>query len=373
VISNKHNEFGTSCSDRTRRGTRALRAALFCIVCAVVCWQSAGRADGVAVYLKDGTSYHDVEIVKRSPYSLTVRTHEGHIKFFKLPDVAEVATTSGARRPAPTESSTLGTGSHGLYAFKDANGKISLTDKPERYDADIYEPIRVPLDKVEFYRSRQRPNVVVHRESLRSGRAGGSGLDDIQEIIDFHASRNGLSQALVKAVIKAESDGDPNAKSRCGACGLMQLMPPTAAEMGVYDIFDPDQNIAGGTEYLAKMIELFNGDKKLALAAYNAGPGAVKKYRGVPPYSETRRYINRVLQFESDYSSGAPIRLASATSRPDPDYLPEISDPDKYFTITLKNGYKIRGSFYVETPDGINLWTQRKWEFVRKERIKDTT
>jgi len=135
-------------------------------------------------------------------------------------------------------------------------------------------------------------------------------LDDLRDVIDFHAKRRGLSEALVRAVIRAESGGNPLAKSRSGACGLMQLMPTTAAEMGIYNLFDPDQNIAGGTRYLAKMLELFDGNKELALAAYNAGPRTVRRYRGVPPYRETRVYIQRVLRFEKDYASGRPVRLS---------------------------------------------------------------
>ena len=135
-------------------------------------------------------------------------------------------------------------------------------------------------------------------------------VDDIREVIDFHAKRRGLSEALVKAVIHAESGGNTLAKSRSGACGLMQLMPSTAAEMGIYNLLDPDQNIAGGTRYLAKMFEMFDGNKELALAAYNAGPRAVRRYRGVPPYRETRVYIKRVLRFEKDYASGRDIRLS---------------------------------------------------------------
>jgi len=135
-------------------------------------------------------------------------------------------------------------------------------------------------------------------------------FDDIGKLVDFHAKRRGLSEALVKAVIHVESSGNPLARSRSGACGLMQLMPSTAAEMGVTNMFDPDENIAGGTGYLAKMFERFNGDKKLALAAYNAGPNAVRKYRGVPPYPETRKYVERVLRFEKQYASGRPVRLS---------------------------------------------------------------
>jgi soluble lytic murein transglycosylase len=116
------------------------------------------------------------------------------------------------------------------------------------------------------------------------------------------ASReHGVSPALVKAVIAAESGFDPEAVSRKGAQGLMQLMPYTAERMGVDDALDPWQNIDGGTRYLSQMIERFPGELNLALAAYNAGPEAVKKHRGVPPYKETRTYVKRVLHYYEKY------------------------------------------------------------------------
>jgi soluble lytic murein transglycosylase-like protein len=105
-----------------------------------------------------------------------------------------------------------------------------------------------------------------------------------------------LPVAFVRAVVKVESDFNPQVVSHAGAMGLMQLMPRTAASMGVSDPFDPRQNIYGGTRYLRILANKFNGDLVLTIAAYNAGEGAVMRYKGVPPYAETRRYVHRVLQ-----------------------------------------------------------------------------
>jgi soluble lytic murein transglycosylase-like protein len=109
------------------------------------------------------------------------------------------------------------------------------------------------------------------------------------------AERAGIDPALVAAVAQTESGGDPNARSAAGAQGVMQLMPETARSLGVADPYDPAQNVRAGAHYLRTLIDRF-GDLKSAIAAYNAGPGAVAHYGGVPPYRETQRYVERVME-----------------------------------------------------------------------------
>tara|TARA_R110002050_G_scaffold1244_2_gene8523 strand:- start:50547 stop:51230 length:684 start_codon:yes stop_codon:yes gene_type:complete len=117
---------------------------------------------------------------------------------------------------------------------------------------------------------------------------------DYADLIKLTANKHAVDPALVRALIHAESHFNPNAKSRVGAQGLMQLMPATASELGVENAFNVQQNIQGGTKYLAQLLATFNGDITLATAAYNAGPNAVLKYKGVPPYTETKVYVERV-------------------------------------------------------------------------------
>mgnify|MGYP006291823431 FL=1 len=122
--------------------------------------------------------------------------------------------------------------------------------------------------------------------------------DRYAPIIAAAATRHGVDPSLVHAVIRAESAYRPRAQSHAGACGLMQLMPATAKRFGVRDIWDPEQNIEGGVAYLRFLQDLFAGDIRLALAAYNAGEGAVAKYGNrIPPYRETRAYVRRVLEY----------------------------------------------------------------------------
>lgn len=121
-----------------------------------------------------------------------------------------------------------------------------------------------------------------------------SGVSQYEPIIDRYAAANGLPPSLVRAVIKTESDGNPRSVSRAGAMGLMQLMPDNVREAGIDDPFDPEQNIAAGSKQLAGLLDEFHGNLDLALAGYNAGPGNVMKYGGVPPFPETQDYIKKV-------------------------------------------------------------------------------
>jgi hypothetical protein len=186
-----------------------------------------------------------------------------------------------------------------LRAFVDEGGVLTLTNKLGKYRSDPsyteieieYEPI-VVAPKYKRYTTLQQYNQSV-----------------IESLVADYSRQYGLQESLVFAVIRVESNGDPNAVSHAGAAGLMQLMPGTAHEMGVTNIIDPKQNIAGGTQYLSKLIKLFDGDIRLALAGYNAGPENVKKYRGIPPFRETQNYVRDVLHWWRVYK-GSTARPA---------------------------------------------------------------
>ncbi|MDO8211415.1 lytic transglycosylase domain-containing protein [Conexibacter sp. CPCC 206217] len=130
------------------------------------------------------------------------------------------------------------------------------------------------------------------------------------------AQRHGLDPALLKGLIRAESDFDPGAGSSAGAAGLTQLMPGTASTLGVTDRLDPAQSIEGGAKYLRQQLDAFGGDVTKALAAYNAGPGAVQRYNGVPPYAETQAYVQKVQVYADEYRVAPAAALAPAATVP---------------------------------------------------------
>ena len=153
------------------------------------------------------------------------------------------------------------------------------------------------------YACAVRPGVDFHTVRLNT--------DAFRTEIGEAARAHSMDEALLRAVIHAESAFDPNARSHKGAQGLMQLMPATAERFGVGDPWQPEQNIRGGSAYLAWLLERYRGDVTLAAAAYNAGEGAVDRYRGVPPFEETQRYVERVNLLAERYSGA----LAAGGSR----------------------------------------------------------
>ncbi len=178
-----------------------------------------------------------------------------------------------------------------IYKFKDAVGVTHYTDRsPGRGRAYTIVAVFCPACD---------PRSTVNWNSTRLN------LTAYLSEIDAAALANGVDAALVRALIHAESAFNPRALSHKGAQGLMQLMPATAAMYGVTDSFDASQNIAAGVKHLAMLIKAFNGDIRLVAAAYNAGEGAVRKYGGVPPYAETRVYVERVGTLHQRYRTGA--------------------------------------------------------------------
>jgi soluble lytic murein transglycosylase-like protein len=166
-----------------------------------------------------------------------------------------------------------------IYAVRDENGVLTLSDKPLGAGATTYAVRGATTSTVRATRGVT--------DGVR-----GSQWDDV---IDHHANEHGIRADLVRAVIQVESAFNPRARSVKGAMGLMQLMPDTARELGVRDPYDPLQNIRGGVQYLRGLLDRFDGNEELALAAYNAGPGAVTKYGGtIPPYRETQDYVSRI-------------------------------------------------------------------------------
>jgi len=188
-----------------------------------------------------------------------------------------------------------------IYQYIGPNGTISLTNVPS--DARYR--------KIEVESARFR-STLSERE--------------LEPVIRRHSSRQQLHPALIRAVIKAESNFDPRAVSRAGAIGLMQLMPQTAARMDVRDMYDPDDNVGGGTKYLRQLLDRFHGNLPLALAAYNAGENLVERYQALPPIDETRQYVRKVLRYyrtflvrdgiivEHPISQHAPVAPARAPS-----------------------------------------------------------
>ena len=169
-----------------------------------------------------------------------------------------------------------------IYRYVDANGRVQFTDTPTH-------------GRWNMYRKEGSSSATTHRSYL--------------DIIRRNANHYSLEEALVKAVIKVESDYQPLIVSKKGAQGLMQLIPATARLLKVNNPFDPSENIRGGSAYLRRMLDLFDNDVELALAAYNSGPSTVKRYGGIPPYNETRNYVKKVKHYLDYYRQAGDTLL----------------------------------------------------------------
>jgi soluble lytic murein transglycosylase-like protein len=178
-----------------------------------------------------------------------------------------------------------------IYAWRDANGTLVLSDQSIDAPTDVYVVEGAPA----------------YRTTRPVETAGTTGR--YESLVVEHAERHAIRPELVRAVIQVESGFNPRARSPKGAMGLMQLMPATARELGVVNPFDPEDNIRGGTRYLRQLLDRYGGDERLALAAYNAGAGAVDRYgRAVPPYRETRDYVRKVGAAAEGTRTAAPPR-----------------------------------------------------------------
>ena len=207
-----------------------------------------------------------------------------------------------------------------VYKYVDESGVVCYTDAPMgkktvkvlKEQQSAAKPMKADDGAASFARSR-----------------------DYSGYVQQAAAKYEIEPDLIHAVIKTESNGNQRAVSRKGAMGLMQLMPSTAYDMNVVNPFNPEENIEGGTKYLKQLLEKFNGDLTLALAAYNAGPKTVEKYGNVPPISETRQYVKKIIALfkgKSSYSFSDSANQVAAAPEPVRIYKVVLDDGTILFT-----------------------------------------
>ena len=206
------------------------------------------------------------------------------------------------------ETATLRNGFTIHYEHRETvgeNTRLFLTDSADSFvDVPSNEIIEIEADKVPSAAPSAKQPVI--ERPVR-----------IDEALSAASLRNHVSPELLRSVVRAESGFDPNARSPKGAQGLMQLMPATAARMGVQNVFDPQQNLDGGAKYLSELLGRYNNNLVFALAAYNAGPERVQKYHGVPPFPETVSYVSRVLRnLDLTQQESEPRTLAARRQLP---------------------------------------------------------
>lgn len=219
---------------------------------------------------------------------------------------------SGCLKPLPrlaivtilaTASATLpGRAEADIYSYTDADGVIHFSNKASGGPFKLY---------MKTADHKQRAKRATAAASVMPSDKSPDRFSRYAEWIRQASALYQIPEALVRAVIKCESDYDPRAISPVGAIGLMQLMPETALRMQVRDPFDPRENIFGGTRYLRVLANTFNGDLSLTIAGYNAGEGSVARYGGIPPYAETQAYVSHVLEYYGRYRATPDVVSAS--------------------------------------------------------------
>ncbi len=202
-------------------------------------------------------------------------------------------------------------------AFNNISGENNAFNVPNVREVEDKQDFQQILNAKELIQEAQDDNIQSDESYINLNRYQGvtnnSRLDNITDrvkinkLIDEYSQKYGLDSDFVKAVVKQESGFNEKATSKCGAMGLMQLMPGTAKALNVNDPYNARDNIEGGVKYLKGLMDRFGGDMKLALAAYNAGPNAVKKYNGVPPYNETQNYVKNIMSMYQRIQSGGEL------------------------------------------------------------------
>lgn len=251
-------------------------------------------------------------------------------KLSPFADVQSSVQTTGKALPVPSTLASRG-GEAGRWDYRDMPGQPTRAPSPSPTAGDrvlhgaVYRVVRADgsVEYTNMRPAKQRGHRVttlftyiatcmacdlhspIHWNSVRLN------LRDYADAIRSASAEYGVDEAFLRAIIHAESAFNPHAMSLKGAQGLMQLMPATADDMGVHDAFDAAQNIRGGARYLALLLKTFHGSERLAAAAYNAGPGVVQRYSGVPPYAETRVYVARVAALRQRYGRAIHAPLAA--------------------------------------------------------------
>ncbi len=203
----------------------------------------------------------------------------------------------------------VGVSEAAIYSYRDESGRLFLTDNPPNSKYQIVVPTRKDRAGPDLP-SNWNGNAVTIVSEMAPQKVLLPNDETYSEIINEAANYQGVDPYLIKAVIKVESDFDPNAVSSKGACGLMQLIPGTAKLVKCANSFDPRDNIHGGTKYLRMMLDRFQGNVDFALAGYNAGPGRVEQYGGIPPIRETKNYVKKVNHYYKLFRSGVPAAPA---------------------------------------------------------------